>query len=362
MKRKIKMILFTFIALIVILIIATLIILPPSKGKVPEFKDENGNVIENSIAEKTWIDIDGSKLGLIIVGENKNNPVLLVCGGGPGIPEYLLESFYPSVLTKHFVVVYFDYRGTGLSYQKVDPDSIDTERYLKDVDVITDYLINRFDKEKIYLMGHSFGTYIGLNVSKTHPEKYEAYLAVSQIASTMESEYIAYDYMLEEYKKQKDSSMVSKLEKYPIRESNEIFDKYASSGVRDKAMHKLGVGTTRKMHSVISELFFPSLRIKAYTVNERINIWKGKKASNDFKVSDESHAFNAFNEVKSLEIPIYFFAGKYDYTCAESLQRKYYEFVDAPKKKYFLYENSAHSPIFEEYDKTDEYIKKILNK
>lgn len=127
-------------------------------------------------------------------------------------------------------------------------------------------------------------------------------------------------------------------------------------------MHKLGVGTTRNMNSVISGLFFPSLRVKAYTIAERINIWKGKKASNKFKVSDESHDFNAFDDVKSLEIPIYFFAGKYDYTCVESLQRKYYDNVNAPYKKYYLYENSAHSPIFEEYDKTNNYIKEILNK
>lgn len=205
------MILFIFIVIVVIFIITTLIILPPSNGKIPVFKDEKGNVIPNSISEKTWIDVDDSKIGLIIVGENKDNPVLLFCGGGPGIPEYLLESFYSSALTKHFVVVYFDYRGTGLSYKKVDPNEMNTERYLTDVEFITDYLRNRFDKEKIYLMGHSFGTYIGLNSAKNHPEKYEAYLAVSQVTDQMESEYIAYDYMIEEYKKKNDSSMVSKL-------------------------------------------------------------------------------------------------------------------------------------------------------
>ena len=355
------MILVIFIVIVVIFIIATLIILPPSNGKIPAFKDEKGNVIPNSISEKTWIDVDDSKIGLIIVGENKDNPVLLFCGGGPGIPEYLLENFYGSALTKHFVVVYFDYRGTGLSYKKVDKNNMTSERYLKDVDEITDYLIKRFNTEKVYLMGHSFGTYIALNAANIHPEKYHAYLTVSQNVNQKESELIAYDYMLKEYEKNNNKSMVSKLKKYNIKDE-EDFNKYKTSNIRDKSMHDLGIGTTRKMKGVIKGIFFPSLKCKAYTIKERINIWKGKAASNSFKVTDESFNFNAFDSINSIDIPIYFFAGKYDYTCAEQLQKKYYNYINAPYKKYYLYENSAHSPIFEEYDKTDNYIKEILNK
>lgn len=352
------MVLFIFIVIVVIFIITTLIILPPSNGKIPTFKDEKGNVIPNSISEKTWIDVNDGKLGLIIIGENKNNPVLLVCGGGPGIPEYLLENFYPSALTKHFVVVYFDYRGTGLSYSTIDENKLTKELYLNDVDEVTDYLRDRFNQDKIYLMGHSFGTYIGLYAAYNHPEKYEAYLAQSQTVNQKESEYIAYDYMLNEYKKLGDKSMVSKLEKYNIKESYETY----FAKIRDKAMHKLGVGSTRNMKSVITGLFFPSLRVKEYTIKERLNIWKGKIASKNFKVNKESDDVNLFEEIKELQIPIYFFAGKYDYTCTESLQKKYYDFIKAPKKKYYLYENSAHSPIYEEYDKTNNYIKEILNK
>ena len=257
------MILVIFIVIVVIFIIATLIILPPSNGKIPAFKDEKGNVIPNSISEKTWIDVDDSKIGLIIVGENKDNPVLLFCGGGPGIPEYLLENFYGSALTKHFVVVYFDYRGTGLSYKKVDNNNMTSERYLKDVDEITDYLIKRFNTEKVYLMGHSFGTYIALNAANIHPEKYHAYLTVSQNVNQKESELIAYDYMLKEYEKNNNKSMVSKLKKYNIKDE-EDFNKYKTSNIRDKSMHDLGIGTTRKMKSVIKGLFFPSLKCNAY--------------------------------------------------------------------------------------------------
>lgn len=362
MKGKKKMALYITLAILILAVVSVLVILPPSKGKIPAFWDENGEIVANSIAEKTWVDIDGAKIGMILLGKNQNNPVLLVCGGGPGIPEYLLENLMPSALTEHFVVAYFDYRGTGLSYDKVNPDEITSERYLADVDALTDYLSSRFNREKIYIMGHSFGSYIALNASKNHPEKYEAYLAVSQAVKQKESEYLAYDYMLEEYKNQGNSSMVSKLEKVPIKTSEESYKEYFSSGLRDKAMHGLGVGTTRDMKSVISGIFFPSLKMKAYTPSERINIWKGKKAANKFAVHNDSQNYDAFEKVKELDIPIYFFAGKYDYTCAEPLQKKYFEAIQAPEKEYFLYENSAHSPVFEEYDTTDKNLRKILNK
>jgi len=336
------------IILLIILIILTvffLIILPPSRGNLP----------------KTTIDVDGFPIGLTIFSENPENPVLLVCGGGPGIPQYLVEYLYPSVLSKNFTVCYFDYRGTGLSYSDdICIDDMTTARYLEDVDAVTDYLRERFSQDKIYILGHSFGTYIALNTVKLHPEKYLAYFAMSQNANQKESEYRAYDYMCNAYKENWDAKMLASLEKYPIRESEEIYNTYFSSGVRDKAMHELGVGTARDMKSVITGLFFPSLRCKAYTVKERINLWKGKAASNNFPVTKESISFNAFESISSIEIPIYFFAGEYDYTCCESLQREYYEFIEAPVKEYILFENTAHSPIYEDGAMADEIFQRIL--
>ena len=113
-------------------------------------------------------------------------------------------------------------------------------------------------------------------------------------------------------------------------------------------MHDLGVGTTANMHSVISGIFFPSLRCKAYTWPERINIWKGKAASKDFPVEQDTiERFNAFNDVPQVEIPVLFLVGKHDYTCCASLQELYYRTLQAPAKAIYTFENAAHSPIYE---------------
>lgn len=341
--------------ILIILISSVLIIFPPSRGRIPALLDENGNKLGESIAERCCVDADGCDIGMIILSENANNPVLIVCGGGPGISEYLLEYMYPSVLPHYFTVCYFDYRGTGLSYDKnISADDMTTERYLDDVQIITDYLRERFSQEKVYIMGHSFGTYIALNTVKYHPEKYEAYFAMSQITDQMESEYIGYDYMRAQYEQMNNSSMVKKFDDCPIRESEEMLKKYFSSSLRDTAMHDLGVGTTRNMDSVISGIFLPSLRCTAYTWGERINLWKGKIKSNEFPVVNDSTHFNAWEEVVSIDVPIYFLAGRYDYTCNYELQNKYYEYITAPIKELYIFENSAHSPVYEEPGKAAE--------
>ncbi len=337
------------VALIAILVLA---ILPPSLGRLPK---------GHNLSEKTSLDVDGARLGLILLSDHTDNPVLLFCGGGPGIPQYLMESLYPSVLPEYFTVCYFDYRGTGLSCDGgADPGAMTTDRYLDDVLRVTDYLKDRFRQDKIYIAGHSFGSYIALNTVQRHPENYIAYLAVSQVCDQRRSELTAYDFMRSRYEELGDRSMTAQFDKYRILESDEDYRSYTNSGLRDKAMHALGVGTTADMDNVITDLFFPSLRIMAYTPRERIDIWRGKAASGKFAVSAESGLFNAFEAVPSIEIPIWFFAGENDMTCCTSLQKEYFEAIRAPEKRFFLYEGCAHSPVYEDGEKTGEILGELL--
>ncbi len=330
------------------LILIVLFVLPPSSGELPK---------AHSLSEKTFLETDETKLGLILLSDKTDNPVLLVCGGGPGIPQYLMESLYPSVLPEYFTVCYFDYRGTGLSYDgTADPDSMTADRFIDDTLQVTEYLKERFGQDKIYIMGHSFGTFVALNTVDQHPENYIAYLAMSQTCDQRRSELMAYEYMRNRYEESGDRSMVKKFDEYRIRESEEDYRRYTGSGLRDKAMHSLGVGTTADMDNVITDLFFPSLRIKAYTPLERINIWRGKAASGKYAVHNESRLFNAFEAVPGIEIPVYFFAGEYDMTCCTSLQKEYYEMIEAPEKEFFLYEGCAHSPIYEDDERTREIL------
>lgn len=111
------------------------------------------------------------------------------------------------------------------------------------------------------------------------------------------------------------------------------------------------------MKSVITGIFFPSLRMTDYTLKERINIWRGKSFVN--KTMQNIFTFNAFETVQSVDVPVYFLAGRYDYTCCYELQKEYFDFLNAPRKDFYTFENSAHSPLFEEPEKSEEIIKSI---
>lgn len=362
-KKRFYIVLILSIIFILILITG-LIIFPPGRKNIKKYTDENGNEYPNSIAEKRFIDVNGVKMGMIIKGKNIINPVLLFLNGGPGIPDYFLAEKYKTGLEEVFTVCYYDYRGTALSYSSsLSIQTCNTEQFLSDVDKITDYLRSEFNQNKIYLFGHSFGTYIGILTAKAHPEKYQAYLSMSQVVNQAESELLAYKNMKEKYKEIKNEKMVRKLEEYETDIADKKWlDRWFASGIRDKAMHELSGGTMADMKSVITGIFFPSLRCTDYTWTERIKIWQGKAFMLNSDVAVDARNFIAEEAVLSLEIPIYFFAGEKDLTCYYSLQKEYFEKINAPIKKFYTFHNSAHSPLFEEPILAIHYIKNDILK
>ncbi len=339
------------------------ILLPPSMGVINPILDEEGNEVKGSISEKTVIDVNGTQLGIILLGKSQNKPVLLFLGGGPGIPEYFLEYQYPSHLEEEFVVCYLDYRGTVRSYSsKVDQSTMTTEQYIDDVAGVTKYLCQRFGQEKVYLMAHSFGTYIGLNTINLYPELFHAYIPISQMCNQKESEIIAYDYMLEHYRQVGDKNKINSLTSYHIRESESDYENYRNSMARDSSMHELGIGTMRNMHSVMTGICFPSLKCTAYTPKERINIYVGMMFARKTQVAKDAWNFNAFEKIKKVKVPVYFLAGEYDYTCCYELQKRYFDQLLAPEKRFYSFKNSAHSPLFEENEKAMDILRKDILK
>lgn len=305
------------------------------------------------IGEKVFLEIGGVQQGMILKGNDLTQPVLLFLSGGPGIPEYLLDDQLPTCLEDEFIVCFWDWRGTGLSYGKsVAPESMTRQQFVSDTLEVTEYLLKRFETDQIYLAAHSFGTSIGIQAIAERPELYRGYLAISQEADQARSEQLAYEYMVSQCEREGRRALLEQLAKDPVGT-----ERYSSSGVRDRAMHALGVGTTRSMSSVITGIFFPSLRMTDYTLKERLNIWRGKAFVN--QTMPDVLSFNAFEAVKTVRVPIYFFAGKHDYTCCYALQKEYFDYLEASEKYFYSFEDSAHSPLFEEPEKAAEILRQI---
>ena len=334
------------------IIILTGILLAISPGKPEQFMDESGNPLAGSLSEKIRVNINGVEQGMFIKSKDINHPVLLFVHGGPGMPEYWLTQTYPTGLEEYFTVVWWDQRGAGLSYSPDIPaETMNAEQFISDTLAVTNYLRQRFGREKIYLMAHSWGSYIGIQAAAREPELYHAYIGMGQISYQIQSEQLAYAYALEYYKQAGNADMLEKLTDAPPTLSVPLPAAYGA--LRDAYMHGAGIGTTHEMRSVVTGIFLPSWQFREYTLGEKINLWRGKihSRSRDFNLWDNMQATDLTRQVTELDLPVYFLEGAYDYTCAYPLAKDYFEKLNAPLKGFYTFEHSAHSPLFEEPEK-----------
>jgi pimeloyl-ACP methyl ester carboxylesterase len=335
----------------VLLLLGVLLLLSPGTPK--PFLDDGGKPLAGSISEKIRVKINGVEQGMFIQGKSERNPVLLYLHGG--VPDYFLTPRYPTGLEEMFTIVWWEQRGSGLSYQPdMPPDSVNPEQIVSDTLELTNYLRTRFGQEKIYLMGRSGGTFFGIQAAARAPQLYHAYIAVAQITHQLESERLAHRYMLARYKDEGDTKMAQRLEDGPIGDSVPLPKAYIR--VRDVAMHELGVGTTHDMKSVFTGMFLPSLLHREYTLSEKINLWRGKLFSGS-RLWNTQLSTDLTKKVTRLEVPVYFLHGVYDYTVSYPLAKSYFERLEAPVKGFYTFKQSAHTPFFEEPQKMREIMR-----
>ena len=179
-------------------------------------------------------------------------------------------------------------------------------------------------------------------------------LGVAQMSNQLESERLAYGYMLQRFRDDGNTRMVRRLEEARVGDAIPLPDSYLK--VRDVAMHRLGVGTTHDMKSIITGLLLRSLLNREYTLSEKIGMWRGKIFSNSLLWNTQLST-DLTKMVTRLEVPVYFFHGVYDYTVSYPLARSFYERLDAPVKGFYTFKQSAHSPLFEEPERMREIVR-----
>ena len=346
--RKVTVMLIPLSAFLAGVVILMGVLLFFSPGTPAPFVDRDGTPLPGSISEKIFVDINGAQQGMFIKSKDKTHPVLLYLHGG--LPDYFLTEQYPTGLENDFTVVWWEQRGSGLSYNAgAPPEAVTVEQLISDTLEVTKYLRQRFGQQKIYLMGHSGGSFIGIQAAARAPELYEAYIGVGQMSDQIQSEIMAHDYMLAKYRQAGNDDMVRQLEASPVTLAGGTSQAYLA--LRDGAMHGLGIGTMHGMTSVFSGIFVPSLTFREYTFREKINLWRGKSQSGVSALWTSILATDLTKQVPELKIPAYFLGGVYDYTCSSVLAKKYLMAIKAPVKGFYSFQQSAHSPMFEEPDK-----------
>ena len=179
-----------FFKLSIILLAALFIV---SCGYTPKIRHSN---LTNAkpVSEIKKLTIGGIEQWALIRGENITNPVLLFLHGGPGTSEMPLLRHYNKDLEKYYTIVMWDQRGAGKSNSYSVPDSsFSLQQILDDTHEITNYLKQRFNQQKIFLAGHSWGSILGILTIKNYPEDYYAYIGLGQVVNAKKNLSLSYD-------------------------------------------------------------------------------------------------------------------------------------------------------------------------
>jgi pimeloyl-ACP methyl ester carboxylesterase len=286
----------------------------------------------NSIASLERIRIGGVDQSILIRGNDSSLPVLLFLHGGPGMPAMYLAHAFQRELEKEFVVVQWDRRGAGKSYREEIKGTLTTEQLVADTIELTNVLRARFHQDKIYLAGHSWGSYLGMLVIARHPELYRAYVGIGQLARFAPIDGIQDEYIRQSARRMGDQEAIKELD-----------EKGAS--VRETLLFKFG-GELHHAKS-LAPLLLTGLEAPEYSLRDARNIPKGVSLySRNFVYNSISGEL--MDAVTHVEIPVYFFTGRYDYCDPFSLTEEYFSRINAPEKHMVWFEDSSHFPFFEE--------------
>lgn len=353
-----KSILYILLLVVAFLIIVFIWLKSASPGETEPITDANGNAIENSIAELGKISIGGIDQFIIIRGKDINNPVLLMLHGGPGSPQAHMNLIHNKELEDHFVVVNWDQRAAGATYSDNTPiESINIDQFIEDTYQLSSYLAKRFNQEKIFILGHSWGSYLGMRTIHTHPELYHTYIGIGQVGDHRISEALSYDFVYEMAKKENNEQALVDLNEIGAPINGSYKNPKADMQIQRKWVAKFGGSAYGKDGGDMFDFFLkPLLLFKEYTLSQKLNYVKGIKVTQE-NIWNDMLDQQLVDKVKEVKIPIYIFQGRHDYQTVYEVAKQFIDSLKAPSKEFITFENSAHMlPYNQEVEKFNNLI------
>ncbi len=362
-KKIVKVFLYFVAGLLVIILGLAATLWIKSPGKADPITDLKGETIIGSISTIEKITLGGQEQYLIIRGADTTKPVMLFLHGGPGSPEFAFMKKANQAIENDFVMVYWEQRGAGKSYSEQIPvESMNLSQFISDTRELSELLAKRFKQEKIYIMGHSWGSFLGILTAHQYPELFHAYFGIGQVCYQFKGEQISFEWVKKQASKYNNADAVEALSEmsFPdsLANSNTWLDFLM---VERNYVTQFGGGGTHKMRGM-----WPMIKMvldaKEYTFGEKMNYMSGSLFSLKHLWSDVINK-NLFYSIDSMQVPVYIFQGIHDYQTPYSVAKDFFDQLKAPEKEFFTFENSAHSPVMEEVDKFNSIVReKALKK
>lgn len=314
---------------------------------------------ENGVDEGTYVTLGGQEQYLLIRGEDVGNPVIIWLHGGPSSPDTFANYVFQKELVDEYTLINWDQRGCGRTYfrnKKSDPDNetVTFEQAQADLDELIDYACERFDKDKVILIGHSYGTLLGSKYVLEHPDKVLAYIGVGQFVD-FESETYSYQDALERAKEKGDDTA----------EMEAAYQKYVEDG------------------TLLSMLNVRKYTGKYHVAEKSANtIWAGL-ASPYMGMDDFRWFFKQMGDMEKYlalnrrlfdlllltdlrdygleyQVPVGFISGADDWTTPVKYAEDYCNLIGAPSKKTAWIEGCGHAPQYDDSEAFCEALKGML--
>ena len=306
-------------------------------GRTPPIVDAHGAVVPGSVASLERMQLGGVPQSVLIRGRSTKNPVLLFLHGGPGMPAMYLAHAWQRPLEDDFTVVQWDRRGSGKSYfGDIPPRYLTVRRLLDDTYELANILRGRFAQDRITLVGHSWGTYLGMLAVRERPDLFQAYVGVGQLTGAGRGDTAL--------ARAQDGFIRREAARRGVPEAVRELDAEGRN-VAEKWVFRFG----GELHDATN--WWPLVRLgleaPEYTLGDLFRIPKGLRLYSRNMTYDVP-ADTLGVDVTAVRVPVYILAGRFDETSPSVLADGYFQRLEAPRKGFFWFERSAHFPFLEE--------------
>ena len=335
-----------------VVILAVLIAQPASTDPI---RGPDGRVLEGSVSQLTTVPIGGHEQTIMVRGHSTRSPVMLFLAGGPGGSEIGSMRNLGSGLEKDFVVATWDQRGAGKSMGALGPTStLTVEQVVSDTIEVTDYLRRRFDEQKVYLVGNSWGTIIGVLAAKQRPELFHAFVGTGQMVSPVETDRMFYADTLAWATRTGDTGLVEELRANGPPPYDELW-KYEPALAHEHDWNDYPMIDGFQENGEMPGNIF----VEEYTLMEKLRTMGG--FLDTFSVLyPQLDDLDFRRDVTSLEVPVYLVQGRHEARGRAGLAKEWFAALDAPRKRLITFERSGHKPSFEEPERFHTVMTKMV--
>jgi pimeloyl-ACP methyl ester carboxylesterase len=311
---------------------------------------------DGQVSRWETVKLNGTQQTISVRTEDESNPVILFLAGGPGGSQIQATRQYLSDLESDYTIINWEQPGSGKSYTSRKIDTLTPDTYINDGHALTSYLKERYQQEKIYLIGESWGSYLAINLATQYPEDYYAIITTGQMVDFAETEQYCYDKALEVALEKNDTQQIEallKLGPVPLEGDNIAIE----SGTYLMYLHQYMAHSDEINES--SWDTFDSVFSPEYTIMDSFNFLRALYFTFS-QVYQQLYETDLRESHTTLSIPLHILHGRHDLNAPTYLVDEYYDLIEAPEKSLTYFEHSGHNPWITESDRFNEKVKDIF--